>query len=65
MATIKISGMRCGHCVASVTKALEEIPGVSNVTVDLDKGEASYDENPPVDREVVKAAISKIGFEAE
>lgn len=65
MSTVKITGMRCGHCVGSVTKALEAIEGVSNVKVDLARGEAVYDEGKPVEISKIKAAISAIGFEAE
>ncbi len=64
MPTIKISGMRCGHCQESVTKALSEIQGVSNVNVDLDNGEATYTSTDEVSLEIVKDAIAKIGFEA-
>ena len=63
MATVKINGMRCGHCVGAVTKALGEISGISNVSVNLEKGEASYDEASPVAIEKIKEAISGIGFE--
>lgn len=58
---VKIKGMSCGHCVASTTKALEAIPGISNVQVNLDKGEASYEGE--VDRRIIEEAITKIGFE--
>ncbi|GAB3270189.1 heavy-metal-associated domain-containing protein [Arthrobacter pigmenti] len=34
---INISGMTCGHCVASVTEELQELDGVEDVAVDLDK----------------------------
>lgn len=61
MATVKIKGMSCQHCVASTTKALESITGISNVSVNLEKGEASYDGD--VSRETIKDAITKIGFE--
>ena len=61
MATISIKGMSCQHCVASTTKALEEISGISNVKVDLEKAEASYDGDVNID--VVKEAIARIGFE--
>ena len=64
MATIKISGMRCGHCQGSVTKTLSEIDGVSDVIVDLDKGEATYTATDNVSVETIKEAITKIGFEA-
>jgi len=47
--------------VASTTKALEDIAGISNVTVDLEKKQASYDGD--VEGKIVKDAITKIGFE--
>lgn len=65
MSTVRIKGMRCGHCVGSVTKALEAIDGVGNVKVDLTTGEATYDEKKPVEIAKIKAAISAIGFEVE
>ena len=61
MATVKINGMSCQHCVASVTKALEAINGVTKVSVDLEKGEASYEGD--VDEQEIKDAITKTGFE--
>ncbi|HET6269441.1 MAG TPA: cation transporter [Arthrobacter sp.] len=35
--TVNISGMTCGHCVASVTEELQELDGVQEVAVDLNK----------------------------
>ena len=61
MTTISIKGMSCPHCVASTQKALEEIPGISNVDVNLEKSEASYDGN--IDLVIIKKAITQIGFE--
>ena len=61
MATVKIKGMSCQHCVNSTKEALEKIPEISNVAVDLAKGEATYDGT--VDPETVKKAIAAIGFE--
>ena len=63
MATIKVKGMSCQHCVASVTKALNDIEGISDVKVDLEAGSATYNENSPVTIEAIKDAISSIGFE--
>jgi copper chaperone len=65
MPTIKVKGMSCQHCVASVTKALAELEGISNVQVNLEKGEATYTEASAISPETIKAAISAIGFEAE
>ncbi|MCC3290782.1 heavy-metal-associated domain-containing protein [Arthrobacter sp. zg-Y1110] len=36
--TLNISGMTCGHCVASVTEELEALDGVDKVSVDLNAG---------------------------
>ena len=61
MVTVSIKGMSCQHCVASVKKALEALDGISHVEVDLEKNEARYEGD--VGAEVVKEAITKIGFE--
>ena len=63
MTTIQVTGMSCGHCVMAVTKALEKIAGVKNVKVSLEKGEATYDEERPVDRSAVREAVRKAGFD--
>ena len=63
MPSITVKGMSCNHCRMSVTKALEAIPGVANVQVDLLGGKATFDETAPVDLAAVKRAIEKIGFE--
>ena len=63
MPTVKVKGMNCQHCVASVTKALSEIEGISNVLVNLEKGEATYNENSQVPAQTIKDAIARIGFE--
>ena len=61
--TIKVKGMSCQHCVASVTKALSEIDGITEVQVSLENGEATFKENSPVPDQTLKDAITKIGFE--
>ena len=63
MTTIKIKGMSCNHCVMAVTKALEEIGAIKNVTVDLKKGEATFDEAGPVDMERIREQIKKAGYD--
>lgn len=61
MATVKIKGMTCQHCVASTKEALEKVPGIKDVVVDLDKGQATY--SGEVEKEKITEAIIKIGFE--
>jgi copper chaperone CopZ len=47
----------------AVTKALDEIEGIENVTVDLEKGEAVFDETVPVSMEIVEEQIRNAGYE--
>ncbi len=63
MANVKIKGMSCQHCVMAVTKTLKEIDGIQDVTVNLEKGEATFTEAKPVDKELVKERIKKAGYE--
>ena len=63
MATIKITGMSCNHCVMAVTKALSGIDGIRNVQVDLARGEATFDETKPVDRALIGERIRKAGYD--
>ena len=37
MTLLRVEGMSCGGCVGGIEKALKEVPGVENATVDLDK----------------------------
>lgn len=60
MTTMIVGGMHCQKCVASVTKALSEVPGLSNVSVNLEKGEATFDGDVAAD--ALKKAIDAIGF---
>ncbi len=63
MKTIKIKGMSCQHCVRAVTGALGEIDGIEQVRVDLDRGEATFEEVTAVSMEVLRERIKKAGFE--
>jgi copper chaperone len=64
--TIKITGMSCGGCTASVTKVLTEMPGVARAEVQLSPGQAVVEFDPAkVTRADLCAAIVDAGFEAE
>jgi copper chaperone len=63
MPTIKIKGMSCAHCVASVTKALSDVNGIKDVHVNLTEGTATFLQTKEVPAETIRRAIQKIGFE--
>jgi len=63
---LKITGMTCGHCVASVTEELAEPPGVTAVDVDLVKGGAStatVTSESDLDPAAVRAAVEEAGYQ--
>jgi copper chaperone len=63
MKTIKVKGMSCQHCVMAVNKALKEIDGLTEIVVDLEKGQATFSETKPVDIALVKDKIKNAGYE--
>ncbi|WP_455597291.1 heavy metal translocating P-type ATPase [Cloacibacillus porcorum] len=55
--TIKIEGMMCGHCEATVRKALEALPQVEAANVDHTAGTAVVTLKDDVENEVLKKAV--------
>ena len=61
---IKIEGMQCDGCVASVQRALMHRSGVDTARADLDTGVVAVDFDPSkVDRPGLQAAIENAGFD--
>lgn len=61
--SLRIEGMSCGHCVARVTKALQALPGVAPLGVEV--GSAQLDFDPAkVSPQRIAQAIAELGFEA-
>ena len=65
-ATLKISGMTCGHCVRTVKEALEKVDGVEDARVDLEEGRAvvAYDAARTSSRALANAVMNE-GYMAE
>jgi copper chaperone CopZ len=57
-----VVGMTCGHCVASVTEEVQEIPGVGDVQVVLETGALTVTSAAPVDDAAVRAAVEEAGY---
>ena len=55
--TMKIEGMMCGHCEATVKKALEALPTVESAEVSHEKGTAVVKLKEPTNFEVLKKAV--------
>ena len=60
--TWTVTGMTCGHCVASVTEELLEVDGIETVEVDLPTGAVTVTSAGPVERADVAAAVDEAGY---
>ena len=64
-AQIKVQGMTCGGCVASVKRALQQIDGVEKVDVSLGEAQARVEYDPArVNESQLRSAIEDAGFDA-
>ena len=64
-AVIKVGGMSCKGCVASVTRVLQAVDGVAQVSVSLEKGEADvkFDAGRTA-LPALRQAVEDAGYEA-
>lgn len=60
--SIQVSGMTCGACVRHVNAALRELPGVSDVEVDLARGAVSIEHDGTLASASVCGAIERAGY---
>lgn len=61
--TLEIDGMTCGGCVASVTRVLTGLPGVTSAQVSLEQSQAVVVHDPttaPV--AALRSAVEDAGF---
>lgn len=61
--TWTVTGMTCGHCVASVTEELQEVAGVTDVAVDLPTGAVIVTSDRELMREDVETAVREAGYQ--
>ncbi len=60
MLRLEVSGMTCGGCARSVTRAVQMVPGVTRAMVDLEGGAVKVDGDVAPD--AVAQAIERAGF---
>lgn len=61
--TFTVIGMTCGHCVNSVTEEVKQVPGVTDINVDLNTGGLTVSSQTPVDDTAVRAAVEEAGYQ--
>lgn len=60
--TWQVTGMTCGHCAASVSEEIREIPGVEDVQVTVETGAVVVTSVGPLERSAVDAAVAEAGY---
>jgi len=60
--TWTVIGMTCGHCVASVTEEISELPGVESVDVVLETGAVTVTSASALERNDVEQAVREAGY---
>jgi copper ion binding protein len=61
---IQVEGMTCGHCVETVTQAVNSLDGINQVSVDLDKKQVSVDfDESRTNPDAISSKITEVGFE--
>ena len=65
-AKLRVSGMTCASCVASIENAVKKLPGIKEISVNLmtETAVVEYDPNSVNVDEVAKQ-IEEIGYDAE
>jgi copper chaperone len=57
-----VVGMTCEHCVSSVTEEVSEVPGITDVDVDLATGRLTVI-GTDIDDATVQAAVEEAGYQ--
>ena len=60
--TLQINGMSCGHCVAAVKQALNEVPGVEVENVAIGQAVISYSPDKTKSTDITDA-LADAGYE--
>lgn len=61
---VKVEGMHCQHCQATVEKVLSGLQGVSSAKVDLDKKTATVSLESDISDDVLMQTVNDAGFQA-
>ncbi|WP_329484114.1 heavy-metal-associated domain-containing protein [Kribbella sp. NBC_01484] len=64
--TYSVTGMTCGHCTAAVTEELTKLPGVREVSIDLNAGGTSavhVTSESALEETAVREAVDEAGYE--
>jgi copper chaperone CopZ len=59
---LEIQNLKCGGCVNTITKELNNIEGIQQISIDKDNSTVSFETDTSTQVEVVKQRLSAIGY---
>jgi copper chaperone len=60
--TYAVTGMTCGHCVSAVSEEVGQVPGVTDVAVNLESGTVTITSDQPVEAARIREAVEEAGY---
>ena len=61
--TYTVTGMTCSHCVNAVSSEVGQLPGVTDVNVDLATGRVTVTSENALEDDAMRAAVDEAGYE--
>ena len=61
--TFNVPDVSCQHCVNAITQEVSQIPGVRNVSVDINTKRVSVDAGEQVSQQQIVEAINEAGYD--
>lgn len=62
--SVKVPGINCGHCTATIQRELAELPGVDKVQAEVASKQVTVSYQAPADQAGILALLQEIGFPA-
>ncbi len=60
---LKVGGMSCAHCKATVERVLREVKGVKRAVVDLESGTVKITAKADTNPENLRRAVKEAGYD--
>lgn len=62
MTSLEIQNLKCHGCANTITKAIQKIDGISDLSIDVEKSTITFSSLDAEIIEAVKAKLSKLGY---
>ena len=62
MTILEIQNLKCHGCANTITKAINNIKGVTDISIDVEESKISFDTDDSKLIDKVKAKLSKLGY---